>query len=330
MPTTIKDIAKRLRVSPSTVSRALNNKPGISKKTISAVNVMAQKLNYKPNSVAVSLRQHRSNCIGVVVPKISNHFFSEAIGGIQEIAVKSGYQLLISQTNDTIEEEINAINALNSGRVDGILLSIGAEVSTLNHIKALSKELPVVLFDRATTKFEVSCVTAEDYEGAYRLTRHLIQTGRKRIVHLAGPRNLEIIDARYRGYKNALSKHKIPLKNRLVVECDFDVQKVDQAIRDLVIDGVKFDAIFASNDDKAVQAILTLDQLGIKVPDQVAVAGFGNYAVSNIVKPNLTTINHQPRKMGALAAKILLAQMNQNQDISKSTVSSELIVRDST
>ena len=330
MPTTIKDIARQLRVSPSTVSRALNNKPGISKKTVSAVNMIAQKLNYKPNSVAVSLRQHRSNCIGVVVPKISNHFFSEAIGGILEIAAKSGYQILISQTRDGVEEEVNAINALNSGRVDGILLSIGADVKNLSHIKALSNELPVVLFDRVTTKFDISCVVAEDYDGAYRLTKYLIKSGRKRIVHLAGPRNLEIIDARYRGYRNALSKHKIATRNRLVVECDFDVQKVDQAVRDLVVEGIEFDAIFASNDDMAVQAILTLEQLGIKIPENVAVAGFGNYAVSNIVKPKLTTINHQPRKMGMLAAKTLIKEINCDRNTSQLKVSSELVIREST
>lgn len=329
MPTTIKDIARRLRVSPSTVSRALNKKPGISKKTVAAVNVMAEKLNYKPNSVAVSLRQHRSHCIGVIVPKISNHFFSEAIAGIQEIAAQSGYQVLISQTNDGFKEEIDAINALNSGRVDGILLSIGAEVKNLRHIKALSKELPVVLFDRATTKFDISCVVAEDYEGAYRLTKHLIKSGRKRIVHLAGPRNLEIIDARYRGYRNALSKHKIAMKSRLVVECDFDVHKVDLAVRNLIVEGVDFDAIFASNDDMAVQAILTLDQLGIKVPEEVAVAGFGNYAVSSIVTPKLTTVNHQPRKMGILAAKALIKEINSELDTLQLKVDSELIVRES-
>ncbi|MEM1408523.1 MAG: substrate-binding domain-containing protein, partial [Bacteroidota bacterium] len=143
------------------------------------------------------------------------------------------------------------------------------------------------------------------------------------------PRNLEIIDARYRGYRNAISKHKLTLKKRLVIECDFDVQKVDRAVRDLIVGGIEFDAIFASNDDMAVQAILTLEQLGIKIPEEVAVAGFGNYAVSNIVKPKLTTINHQPRKMGMLAAKTLIREISSDQDTSQLKVSSELVIRES-
>ncbi|MEM9678815.1 MAG: LacI family DNA-binding transcriptional regulator [Bacteroidota bacterium] len=329
MSATIKDIAKRLRISPSTVSRALNNKPGISKKTISAVNIMANKLNYKRNSLAVSLRQDKSFCIGVVVPWISNYFFAEAISGIEHVAFCAGYQIIIAQTNDDEEEEKRALQALTSSRVDGILLSTGSKVKGVSHIRAIQKEVPIVLFDRTIKRLKLSGIGAEDYRGAYEMTKHLIKSGKRKIVHLSGPKNVEIAMNRLSGYKSALSKHKIPFKRHLVIDCDFNESLVHPTITKLISEGVEFDALFASNDDMAVQAIISLKKYGKKVPEDIAVAGFGNYPVSKIVSPQLSTVNHQPKEIGIQATKVLLNQIDQLTPVVNLIIKSELILRDS-
>ncbi len=330
MSATIKDIARKLNISPSTVSRALNQKPGISKRTIKKVNALAGKLNYKPNSIAVSLRQLKTHCIGVLVPRISNHFFAEAISGIQQIAARHGYQVLICETKDQEQEEQKMINALNSGRVDGILISMGSEVQRFGHIRTLVKEVPVVLFDRTVNKIDVTCIGAEDYKGAFEVTRHLIESGRKRIVHLMGPKSVEIAQHRLKGYKTAIGKHKIPLDEELIVNCGFGTSKVKPALANLITNHVSFDAVFATNDDLAVEAILTLNEYGLRVPEDVSVAGFGNYPVAKIVRPSLTTVNHKPKQIGIEATTRLIDLIEGNPTVLKKKIASELIVRDST
>lgn len=329
MAVTIKDIAKRLKISTSTVSRALNRKPGISPVTISTVNLMAKKMNYRPNTLAISLRQHKSNCIGVILPSVASYFFSEAVAGIQEQASKYNYQVLLLQTADNEAEEKKAIAEMNAGRVDGVLLSIGSEVKSMRHIRALRKEMPVVLFDRVTKKLNFPSVGAEDFNGAYQMTKYLIRSGRKRIIHLTGRRNLDIVQDRLLGYKKALADHMITYRKNFVVDCGFDKNKAALAVIKLVASGLSFDAIFAANDRMAIQAILTLKGIGYDVPKNVAVAGFGNYPTSEIVHPQLTTVNHKAKEVGERATKALIDLIEDDSNFVRERINADLVLRDS-
>lgn len=334
MPTTtIKDIAKAIGCSPSTVSRALSDHPQINENTKKAIRVMAQKMNFQINQVAAGLRKHKTYCIGVIVPHISNFFFSSILSGIQNVASKANYQVLVCQTNESMVEEAGYIKSLSAGRVDGILLSLSQATDNFSHLKDLKNyKIPLVLFDRTSEKVKAHRVEAEDEKGAFKATEHLIQGGCKKIAYLSGPENLRNSKNRLKGYKSALKKYGIPYKNKLVRICDFDETKVKEAIIDLFSSSDDIDAVFAANDIMAVEAILVLKSLGIAIPDQVSVIGFGDYPIARIVEPKLTTISHNAYQIGYNAAKRVLDEIEETLHLSpdEEQIASQLIVRSST
>ena len=336
MGATIKDIAKALGISPSTVSRALNDSPMISKETINAVKVIAKRLNYRRNDAAVGLRKSKTNCLGVIVPEIGIYFFSRIISGMQHEASEAGYQLLISQTNEDEEQEAKNIRAFANGRVDGITMAISLGTKNMEHIKEVMDEMPVVIFDRTDPTLDTVQVEADDYQGAYIATKYLIDRGMKNIGHLAGPKTMLNAKNRMNGYKQALRDANITARNNLVEHCDFDTDNVSEALKKLLKANPDLDGIFAVNDEIGVQAILDLKKSGFKVPQDISVIGFGDYPICRIVEPQLTTVSHHLYKIGQRCIQYLLKEIKGKESgehvehIKHEPFPSELIVRGST
>lgn len=331
MPATIKDIAYALGISPSTVSRALNDHPQIKDETKKAVQEKAKELNYSVNQAASGLRTNKTFSLGVVVPQVSNYFFSSVLGGMQKVASENNYQLLICQTNEREDEEIRYIQSLVSGRVDGLLMSISQETQNFDRLIEVMNNIPVVLFDRTSEKIPTIHVEAEDYRGAYLATRHLLSRKITKIAHLAGPRKLAVSKNRLRGYRDALEENNIPYDSSLVSYCEFDISKVPEAVEKILRTHPGTRGIFAVNDEIAVEAILALKKLGAKIPEDIAVVGFGDYPIGRIVEPNLTTISHHPKKIGERATHHLIKLINHREEatVMKEVIPCELIVRGS-
>src|SRR6188768_934189 len=222
---TIHDIARKLNITASTVSRALKDHPRISTETKKAVLKVAQKLNYQPNHIAAALRNGKSNIIGVIVPMADRTFFSSVIRGIEEIANTSRYQVIICQTYDNYEKEVATVEALLNSRVDGIIASHAKETVNFEHfLKVKERGIPLILFDRSNDELEVSHVVADDYLGSYKATEHLIQQGCKRIAHFSGAQRSSICRGRLRGYKEALTSSGLAFSESLVVESSLQLE----------------------------------------------------------------------------------------------------------
>jgi LacI family transcriptional regulator len=238
---TIKDIARELKISPSTVSRALKNHPDISEDTKRAVNKLAEKLNYQPNAVALSLKQRRSNTIGVIIPEIVHYFFSSVISGIEDVAYDAGFNVVICQSNEMYEREVANSKTLLASRVDGILVSISKETKEYKHLYNLRDNgVPLVFYDRVVPDFDADQVIIDDFDAAYRATKHLIDTGRKRIAHFAGPQNLLIGKNRKEGYLKALEEAGLNARENWIFDAD-TFEKARLAALDIVGKGMEFD-----------------------------------------------------------------------------------------
>jgi len=328
---TIKDIARQLGISPSTVSRALKNHPDISEETRKAVNKLADQLKYQPNAVALSLKQCRSKTIGVIIPEIVHYFFSSVISGIEDVAYDAGFTVIICQSNELYNREVSNTRALQAHRVDGVLVSVSKETRDAQHLHDLRNNgIPLVFFDRILPGFSADQVIVDDFEAAYRATRHLIEGGRKRILHFAGPQNLLIGQQRKDGFLKALAEAGLPV-NDSVIEAD-NFEKARVTVVELLKSGARFDGIFAVNDLTAVGAMQTIQKKGIKVPDDVAVVGFSDGSFSGITDPTLTSVDQHGYEMGSIATELLLKRINaadKNYSFETSVLQANLIVRGS-
>lgn len=308
---TIKDIARRLNVSPSTVSRALRDHPEIGEATKIAVRKLARELNYQPNTLAMGLRQKKSFTIGVVVPEIVHYFFSSVISGIEEIAYNHNFQVILCQSNEKYTQEMMNIKTLSMSQVDGILISFSKETHDFSHLLDLKeKGFPVVFYDRAVEALNFDSVEVDDFGGAYVATRHLIDEGCSRIAHFMGPLHLKIHSERCNGYKKAQKDMAIKLHDELMVEAD-SFKSAYRAVHKLLDQGIVFDGIFAVNDLTAVGAMKALKSKGIKIPTEVAVVGFGDdTTLSEMVDPTLSSVSQPGFEMGKRATKLLLDKIN--------------------
>lgn len=330
---TIKDIARELGISPSTVSRALKDHPDISLQTRKKVQEFAEINKYKPNAVAISLLQSKTNIIGVIIPELVHYFFSSVIAGIEELAFESGYQVMIFQSNEKYEREKAAVQAMMRSRVDGILISLSKQTTDFSHLQNLEKSgTPIVFFDRASDNISAHKVIIDDLEGACKVVNHLISTGRKRIAHLAGPQNLQIGVNRLNGYKKALLDAGLPLDASLIRVCDNyeDALKITRELLDLPVPP---DAIFSVNDLTATGAIQTIKKAGLSVPANIAVAGFTNDRIASMTDPSLTSVEQHGFQMGQEAMRLLLKRFSTNlEDYIPETIiiPSSLIIRNST
>ncbi|MDA3816121.1 MAG: LacI family DNA-binding transcriptional regulator [Prolixibacteraceae bacterium] len=330
---TIKDIARELGISPSTVSRALKDHPDISSDTKNAVKELAQKLNYQPNAVALSLKHSKSKTIGVIIPETVHFFFSSVISGIEDVAYDSGYNIMICQSNELYDREKSNANMLYSNRVDGLLVSISKETRDFRHLSFFQENnIPVVFFDRSTDAFPCDQIVIDDYAAAFNVTEYLISRGYKKLIHLAAPQNLEIGYKRRKGFQDALFNHGLPFSEDQIYYAD-KFESAGEAIEKIIRSNKLPDGIFAVNDLTALGALRMLRKNKIRVPEDIGLAGFGNGQNALLSDPPLTTVDQNGYEMGKKAGEVLLYRINNGLDDFKPVrhvVDTELIVRNST
>lgn len=304
---TIKDIARRLKISVSTVSRALRGSADISDDTRRLVLSVAEEMNYSPNPIALSLRDKKTKVIGVIVQEIANNYCSSVIAGIEDIAFKMGYNVLISQSHEKLDLEVLTTRLLASRRIDGMLITISNESSNVDHLKEMiAKGIPVVMFDRVSDELKTHKVVVDDYKGAFDATSHLIVQGYKKIAHLTISKHLTITQNRLNGYLDALKAHKIPVKKDWIVYCDFDENNMKNEVRKLVSQPKRPNAIFSSVERLSMASIKMLKEMHLKVPDDVALAGFADNPLSPYLHPALTSVRQPTFSIGQNATELLI------------------------
>lgn len=334
---TIKDIAKALGVSTSTVSRALRDSHEISQETKQLVLECAERLNYRPNPIAQSLKEKRSRSIGVVVCEISNTFFSQIINGIESISYDRGYNVIISQSLESYEREVMNLQYLSSRSVDGLLISVSTETNDMSHLKSLSeKGLPIVFLDRITDEIETHSVIIDNFKGAYEATEHLVLSGYKNIAAIANSEFLSITNERLAGYREALLAHGITPDETYIKHCFYggmDFHEVEEAVNKLFTHKVRPDAIFATSDKLTTGCLKTLHRRGVKVPEDMGLVGFSNSDIAELLNPALTVVRQPAREMGHQATELLLQLIESKRPVKqfeKRVLSPELHIRAST
>ncbi|MEH0153053.1 LacI family DNA-binding transcriptional regulator [Limibacter armeniacum] len=334
-PTTIHDIAKALNLNSSTVSRALNNHPRISEKTRLMVQKTAKKLAYQPNSMAANLRKSSSKTIGVVIPRISRHFFSQAISGIEETAYAEGYSVVICQSMENEKREIRNIDTLISSRVDGILISPAIGTKSYKHLNQIKeRDIPLFFFDRYIEEVDASKILTDDFKIARQLAQHLIDQGCKKMAVITGDRQASIYRDRINGIYETLKENGFNMESQLLIkETELIYENGEQAIREWLKQGVEFDAVLGLSDMVAISALKVLQEEGIKVPEDVMVAGFSNEPASALISPAITTVGQPAYEIGQLAVKKLLHFLKEENPMDAHEIAilkSELIIREST
>lgn len=330
---TIVDIAKKLGLSKSTISRVLTGHPNVSEKTRKAVLELAEQLDYQRNMLSISLLRQKSNTIGIIVPEFLSSYFPQVIIGAQEVATEAGYTTLICHSNESYETEVANTKMLLANQVDGLLVSITRETRNFEHLKIFERKgIPIVFFNRVCDDMSVPKVVVDDYDGAFHAVEHLIKRNKKRIAHLAGPPNLLISQNRLKGYKAALKKHNIPIDESLIIPYDLTLAKVKIYVNHLLRMDNPPDALFAINDPTAIEAIQVVKKKGLQVPKDMAIVGFSNDHVSALTDPPLTTVSQPATDIGSTACQLLLDQISRDVSQWKTIIKvlkTELIVRKS-
>jgi DNA-binding LacI/PurR family transcriptional regulator len=329
---TIKDIARELGISPSTVSKALKGHPDISSATKKAVKELVEKWNYKPDPIALSLKGGQGRTIGVIVPEIVHYFFSTVISGIEDLAYDSGYNVMFCQSNESYEREVKAVETLLTSRVDGILVSLSKVTGNFEHFRKIIKAgIPLVFFDRICDELETDRVIVDDEQGAFDAVEHLIRTGCSNIIHLCGPRNLLIGKNRKEGYIRALKEHNLPVGEENIISCDTaeDAQKV---VPELLKRKRLPDGIFAVNDLTAAEAMKIIKLNGFRVPDDISIVGFTSGMISDLTDPPLTSVQQHGYSVGREAVRLLIDNLEKRKEVPFETkvIKTELIVKGST
>ena len=330
---TIKDLAKALGISTSTVSRALADTWDVKHETRDKVLAMAREFNYHPNLNAKNLHNKRSGIIGVIIPEFINGFFPTVIEGIQEVLQSEGYGVLIVQSNESREQERKNLYLLDEKMVEGIIISITNEGGNEEHYKhIMDSGTPIVFFNRVCENLDAPKVVIDDTQMAEMAVNHLIDSGYKRIAHLAGPSNLLVAQKRIEGYKNALRKHHIEIDGINIIESGIFIKDgINTAKQMLKSNSSLPDAIFCFNDPVAIGAMKTLKEAGVRIPEDVAIAGFSEDIMATIVEPPLTSVRQPMKEMGQLAAKLILEQIRSEKQIKPTTyvLKAKLNIRDS-
>ncbi|ALJ04508.1 transcriptional regulator [Pseudalgibacter alginicilyticus] len=307
---TIKDVAKRLNLSVSTISRAFNDKYDIKKETKDVILETAKEMGYRPNPMAKKLIQRRSFNIGIVVPEFINGYFPEVIIGAQEILFEKGYQVLITQSNECFETELKNVQTLENNMVDGLLLSISCETSNTEYYQKLVKNgLPIVLFNRVNKDLNTSKVLFNDYKWAFFATEHLITQGYKKIVCLKGADNLSLSHERVRGFTDAFKKHKTIITKDKIIPTGFYAEDGMRVAEAMIKNNDIPDAIFACNDPTAIGAMKVFKKNGYRIPDDIAFVGFTESKMADLIDPPLTSVSQPTLDIGREAAKLLIEQI---------------------
>lgn len=328
---TIYDIAQKLNISPATVSRGLKDHPAISKKTKKKIFALADRIGYRSNHFARNLRNQKTDTIGVIVPRLNSHFMSSVIAGIENVANKRGYNLIISQSSEsTIKEGANSKTLFNN-RVDGLLVSLAYDTKDLSHFEPFfKKNIPVIFFDRVMEHENCTNVLIDNCKAAYEATTHLVEQGCKRIVHITAPQKQNVYTDRLKGYKQALAEHKIKFRTEDVIVGNLSMEAGMEAASAILKMKTLPDGVFVANDNCAVGCMLTLKQKGIKIPNDIAFVGFNNDPVAQVIEPNLSTINYSGNEVGEVAARHLINHLTGVSPIDNTNtiiLRSELIIR---
>ncbi len=330
---TIYDIARVLDISASTVSRGLRDHPSVRKDTRKKILRIAREMGYQHNTFASSLRKMRTNTIGVVLPRLDSYFMSTVIAGMEKVAKQTGYNLIISQSEENSEKEISCVATMFNSRVDGLLVSLAYDTDNLDHLDILfNKGIPVVFFDRVLEHAGCISIVIDNFRAGFDVTSHLIENGCRTIVHIGGSLKRNVYAGRFQGYKKALKDHDIPFDQKLVFTGKMN-EKAGLNVVDKIVSGeISADGIFAANDTTAVACICRLKQAGIRVPGDISVAGFNNDPISRVIDPNLTTINYPGQEMGEVAANTLINKLNNLNSTHLNTIvlKHEIIRRNST
>ncbi len=310
---TIYDIARQLNISAATVSRGLQDNPAINKNTRKKIVDAARELGYRSNTFASSLRSKKTNTLGVIVPRLNSYFVASVLSGMEDVANKEGYNLIISQSLENAGKEVANAHTMFNNRVDGLLVSLAYDSENIDHLKPFfKKNIPVVFFDRTYPHNESTSIIIDNYKAAYDITKHLLDQGCRRIMHLAGNMLRNVYADRLQGYKEALKDYKIAFDEKLIY-----ISKLDEAAGTAAAEHIlkvkvvnRPDAVFSANDTAAVHCMIRLKTAGISIPADIAFAGFNNDPISKVIEPNLTTVNYSGYHIGEAAVMSLINHLN--------------------
>lgn len=330
---TLKDIARELNISVSTVSRALRDSYEINSETKRLVMECAARLHYRPNPIALSLKGSSSKAIAVIVPQIANYYFSQAINGIEEVANNRGYDVLIFQTHETYAREVANLRQAVARRVDGLLISLSSETSNISHLQELLQQgMPIVQFDRVSAELNTPRVVADNFGGAFAATDHMIKTGRRRIAHLTIQPWLSITQERLAGYRAALEQNGLPYDESLVRFGTFGPDEVGPLVDELMALSPRPDAFFTASDRLAVGCLAALRQRHLSIPDDISLVGFTNLTVADMLSPSLSTVMQPALEIGQVAVGRLLdliERKHRAEPPSTVTIPTSMVLRDS-
>ena len=331
---TIYDIARLLNISATTVSRGLKDHPTINKNTRKKIFEAARHLGYRSNTFASSLRSNKTHTIGIIVPRLNSYFMSSVLAGMEDAASRENYNLIISQSLESAEKEVANAHTMFNKRVDGLLVSLAYDTENINHFEVFFKKgIPVIFFDRIYSHSESTSIVIDNYKAAYDITKHLIDNGCRRIMHLGGNMLRNVYSERLKGYKQALRDHKISFDEKLVLISKLNEETGTDAAKLIIKMATKRpDAVFAANDTAAVYCMMKLKEAGIRIPEDVAFAGFNNDPISKIIEPNLTTVNYSGYDVGEAAVTSLINHLNGISSVKTTNtiiLRSDLIIRES-
>lgn len=329
---TIYDIAKALNISASTVSRGLKNHPHVRKEVRQKILLTASKMGYQQNKFASNLRQRHTSTIGVVLQTLDSYFTAKVISGMEKIANDAGYNLIISQSQESLKKESASITTMFNTRVDGLLVSLSNETRDLDHFNVLFKKgIPVVFFDRVMDHPKCKCVVINNFKAGYEATSHLISQGCKNIIHLGGSQIRNVYIDRYKGYKHAMIDHGLEVGKKSLILSDLNHTAGMAIAQELLQEKKLPDGIFASNDATAVSIICELKKAGVRIPEDVCVVGFNDDPISRVVEPNLTTVHYPGREMGEMATSTLINTLKgvQSDLLNSIVLNHSLIIRES-
>lgn len=330
-PVTLKELARMLNLAPSTVSRALKGHPDISKTTQEKVRTLAERVNYRPSAMALGLRNRKYFLIAVIVPDLKDYFYAVALSGIIEFAYEHEYKVIVFESQEQYECEVAICQELQKSGIDGLLVAPAKTTVDIQHFRALMKgDISVVFFGRMMGSLDIDRVMEDDYYGACLAVNHLIEAGCQRIAHLASSQQWLWAQKRQMGYVQALLDHHMPVDRRLIIEYK-DLEKIDVVVERLV-NQYQVDGIFAVDDESAAKALLAIRQLGYKVPQDIAMCGFGNTPLSRVACPPLTTVDQDGREIGKVAVELLIQRVEGNTigDSETKLLKNVLVVREST
>lgn len=331
--TTLKDIANALNISPAAVSKAMHDDSRISDKTKKAVKRIAKELDYQPNHLASALRKGKSNLVGVIVPRTNSNFFSSVLENMEVVLNKAGYNIIITQSNESFEKECKNIDTLLFTQVDGIIASMANETVDLSHYEKIkSKGIPLILFDRGENDLNVDYVGINDYDSSHMIVEHLVEKGCKRIAHIGGYRRTRIFNNRIRGYVDALKENNLPIDDSLIVESSLTLEDGRREMEQLLQLKNRPDAVYIASDYAALGALQILNENNINVPEDIRLIGFGNEPFTSLVTPSISSIKQHSKDIGRLAAETFLKRVDEpelKQSLNKIILNAELIIRDS-